>query len=147
MRWVADAITVMRSMEIDWQRLLMLAERFRLVPPVRDGLEYLATALAAPVPPEVLAALRRIKVSPHEEPEYRRLCKPWPLLGPIESVLATYEIYARGMRGETRFAKLARFPRYLQCIWQLERPQQLWPEAMRRILQRIRLMSPRDAGP
>ena len=147
MRWVADAITVMRSLRIDWHRLLMLAERFRIVAPVREGLEYLATVLAAPVPPEVLAALRQIKVSRREELEYQRLCKPWPLLGPIDSVLVTHEIYARCMRGETRFAKLARFPRYLQCIWRLERLRQLWPEAMRRILQRIRLMSPRDAGP
>jgi hypothetical protein len=147
MRWVADAFIVMRSSKIDWQRLLMLAERLRIVAPVREGLEYLATALAAPVPTEVLAALRRIKVSRPEELEYQLSSKPWPLLGPIESVLATYHIYARCMRGETRLAKLARLPRYLQCIWRLERPQQLWPEAMRRILQRIRLMSPRDASP
>lgn len=147
MRWVADAFIVMRSLKIDWQRLLMLAERFRLVATVREGLEYLASVLAAPIPPEVLAALRRIKLSKPEELEYQRLRKPWPLLGPIDSVLATYQVYARCMRGETRFAKLAGFPRYLQCIWRLERPRQLWPEAMRRIVQRIRLMSPRNAGP
>jgi hypothetical protein len=147
MRWVADAITVMRSLKIDWQHLLMLAERFCLVAPVREGLEYLATVLAAPVPPEVLASLRRIKLSPHEELEYQCLRKPWPLLGPIESMLATCQLYARCMRGETRFAKLARFPRYMQCNWRLERPRQIWPEAMRRIFQRIRLMSPRNARP
>jgi hypothetical protein len=139
MRWAADAITVMRTSKIDWRRLLMLAERFRLVAPVRDGLEYLAARLGAPVPPEALAALRKIKLSRAEELQYQRWSKPWPLLGLTESLLTTYDIYARRMRGETRFAKLARFPRYLQCTWRLERPQQLWPEVMRRILQRIKL--------
>lgn len=147
MRWVADAITVMMSLKIDWQRLVMLAERFRIVAPVREGLEYLATVLAAPVPTEVLASLRRSKVSRPEELEYQHMCKPWRLQGPLEIMLATYGIYTRCMRGETRFSKLARFPRYMQCSWRLERPRQLWPEAMRRIFQRIRLMSPRDAGP
>jgi hypothetical protein len=139
MRWVADAITVMRSSKTDWQRLLMLAERFRLVAPVREALAYLATALATPVPNEVLAALRGIKVRQSEQLEYQRLCKPWPLLGPIDSVRATYDIYARCMRGETRLAKLARLPRYLQCNWGLERPHQVWSEAMRRILLRVEI--------
>jgi len=139
MRWVADAITVIRSSKTDWQRLLMLAQRFRLVAPVREALEYLATALAAPVPPVVLAALRQIKVRQSEELEYQRLCKPWHLLGPIDSARATYGVYARCMRGETRLAKLARLPRYLQCNWRLERPQQVWPEAMRRIIQRLKV--------
>ena len=139
MRWAADAITVMRSSKTDWQRLLMLAQRLRLITAVRDGLEYLAAALAAPVPAEALADMRQIKVSQSEELEYQRLCKPWHLLGPIDSVRATYDIYARCMRGEKGLVKLARLPRYLQCNWGLDRPHRVWPEAMRRILLRLKI--------
>jgi hypothetical protein len=57
-RWVADAVTVMRSSRtIDWERLVDFAERQKLTHRLGIGLQFLAREMAAPVPQSVLRRL------------------------------------------------------------------------------------------
>ena len=72
-RWIADALAIMNvsAPEIDWIRLAAQAEKHRLILPVREGLSYLREKFDAPVPREILQALRDLPVSNMERLEQR----------------------------------------------------------------------------
>jgi putative nucleotidyltransferase-like protein len=59
-RWVADAMTILRSSEdaIDWVGLHREASRLRVLLRLRAGLEYLEDAMDAPIPYRAMARLR-----------------------------------------------------------------------------------------
>lgn len=50
-RWIADAMLLIRRSRIDWPRLVAHAIRRRFVLRMRAQLEYLRTAFEAPIPP------------------------------------------------------------------------------------------------
>jgi putative nucleotidyltransferase-like protein len=57
-RWVADAVTLLRSApDLDWERVVDRARARSLTLPMLDALSYLSEAFDAPVPPGVLNAL------------------------------------------------------------------------------------------
>jgi hypothetical protein len=56
-RWVADALTILRS-DIDWPRLVDGAAQRRVARQLHLGLGYLRDAFSAPVPAPVLEELR-----------------------------------------------------------------------------------------
>ena len=66
LRWIADAAMILGdpSVAIDWERLVRLADRLRLILPLRDALTHLESTLGLPVPRPVLAALQNATVSP-----------------------------------------------------------------------------------
>jgi hypothetical protein len=78
LRWIADAAMILGdpSVQIDWDRLVRLADRLRLILPLRDALTHLGSALGLPVPPPVLAALDTARISPAERWEYRLRTRP-----------------------------------------------------------------------
>jgi hypothetical protein len=53
-RWVADAVVLLRSQEVDWHRFAEQARRYHVVLPARSALRYLVDTFAAPVPPGAL---------------------------------------------------------------------------------------------
>ena len=71
MRWVADAVMIIRRGDIEWPRLLELVETRRLHPFLRDTLSYLHVEMRCPVPDDVLTALRQTRVPFRERDEYR----------------------------------------------------------------------------
>ncbi|WP_426570979.1 nucleotidyltransferase family protein [Aquihabitans sp. McL0605] len=56
-RWVADAVVLLRTQSVDWDRLVEHARRHRVVLPVRSALRYLVDEFDAPVPADALWAL------------------------------------------------------------------------------------------
>jgi len=52
-RWVADAVVLLRTHEVDWGRLVDHAHRHRVVLPVRSALRYLEDVFDAAVPADV----------------------------------------------------------------------------------------------
>jgi hypothetical protein len=78
LRWIADAAMILgdSSVTIDWGRLVRLADRLRLILPVRDGLTLLERTLDLPVPRPVLAGLQNTRVSRAERWEYRLRTRP-----------------------------------------------------------------------
>jgi hypothetical protein len=66
-RWIPDAMAVLTcGAPIDWDRLVLHAERRALGPRVREALAYLATRLDAPVPDAVAGRLREPRASAFE---------------------------------------------------------------------------------
>ena len=78
LRWIADAAMILGdpSVAIDWERLVRLADRLRLILPLRDALTHLESTLGLPMPRPVLAALQNATVSPAERWEYRLRTRP-----------------------------------------------------------------------
>jgi hypothetical protein len=58
LRWVLDAVTVIRSGEIDWKRLVSQARRRELTITLADALGYLRSGFGVEIPEEVLIELR-----------------------------------------------------------------------------------------
>jgi hypothetical protein len=111
-RWVADAVLILREGSVDWPRLLDHAARRRLILRMRQMLGYLREALGVPIPPSVEADLRRRPVSMLEWIEYRVRTREHPRLGEMP----TYVFNC--LRGEPR--PLLAFPGYLRDAWGLE---------------------------
>ena len=65
-RWVVDAILLMRTNSIDWTHFIAQTERLGLALPIVSTLRYLQTALHAPVPDAVMRSLERLPVTSTE---------------------------------------------------------------------------------
>jgi len=117
-RWAADAMQILRTpgAALDWPRLLAHAQRLRLSLPLHDTLDYLRTALAAPVPAEVVAALAAVPVTTLDREFYRRKISRRGLLGEIPLMWCHYRLLAEAWQ---RPATRAGFVRYLRLNWGL----------------------------
>ena len=74
-RWVADAVTVLRDGSVDWERLVARARARRLTLALSVSLAYLRDELAAPVPPGVVEELAAASTAVHERLGHR--AKAW----------------------------------------------------------------------
>lgn len=111
-RWVADAMLILRASPIDWTRLLDQAVRRRFLLRMRHMLAYLREAFGAPIPPTVEADLRRRPVSLLERIEFRVRTREHPRLGEMPTYIFNC------LRGERR--PMLAFPGYLRDAWGLE---------------------------
>jgi hypothetical protein len=113
-RWIADAIVVIRKGGVRWDRLVEQAARRRFVLRLRAQLDYLRSAFEAPVPPEAMAMLAAAPVSRLERFEQRWSVRdrrrPWALVYWCNHLRS-----APGGLATT----LLTFPRYLQATWRL----------------------------
>lgn len=139
MRWVADAMTVMRAAAIDWDRLLPLTRRLRVTLPIRAACDYLARVFHAPIPDRVLSGLARLPVDAAERMEYQRNQRPLQAQSFVDVARSFYGGYLRGARGRGVLQQLAGFPRFLCFYLDVERPSELWPRAARWAARRVRL--------
>lgn len=135
-RWVADAMLILRSAPIDWARVVAQARRRRFVLRIRGALAYLRHALEAPVPAEVLASLGRLPVSPLERLD------GWAYGGNRRgTLLGELPIYVTNYlrsHGSREVATLLGFPRYLGQAWGVESAGGMAGGALRRAARRVR---------
>lgn len=83
-RWVADAVTVIRSAatRLDWDRVLEQTTRRSFVPAVRSGLDYLRRTFEVDVPADVVRRLDAVQVSRgHRLEHWARQRGPFTPLG------------------------------------------------------------------
>ena len=117
-RWIVDAAMILKepAAEIDWNRLVRLTERQRLVLPLRDALTYLETAFGLPVPAAVLTGLRlrATVVSWVDRYEHRLRTNPAnPLLGRVAGHWLRYRRVRRTSEGPDAIG----FIGYLQVVF------------------------------
>jgi hypothetical protein len=129
MRWIADAAVILRSGEIDWNRLLKQVEDRRAILPVRDALSYLAT-FSCHVPAFVVASLGAMSIRSAEVLEYERILSPLELQGPLDTFRSVFYSHARSSRGQSLLTRTLGFARYLQHYWELESVAELLPRAL-----------------
>jgi hypothetical protein len=115
-RWVADAMTVLNntSAVIDWDRLMLQADRLRLILPLRDTLNYLKTHFDATIDEGFLHAINTLAVPAIERIEHRVTMSP-PT--PWTAFLDLWCQHSRLMGQASLIRKLIRYPHFLQHIW------------------------------
>jgi hypothetical protein len=111
--WIPDTVLLLRAGGIDWERLIAEAARRRFVMRTATMLDYVAGALAAPVPTDVLGRLRGLPVSRLERLEYWVGNRPPGLLGALPTYWCNYRRLCRSGRPASPLG----FPRYLQQTW------------------------------
>jgi hypothetical protein len=130
-RWIADAVTLLRRDRVRWDRLVAEAVRRRFVLRMQLQLDYLRSTFDAPIPAEALAALAAAPVSRIERFEHRWSVRdrrrPWALV--------YWCNHRRSAPGGLPGAALT-FPRYLQAVWHLETLRSVPGAAIRRLLRR-----------
>ncbi len=113
-RWVADAVVVIRGGRVRWERLVAQAVRRRFVLRLRAQLAYLRSVFDAPIPPKAAAMLAAAPVSRLERFEERWSVRdrrrPW--------VLVYWCNHVRSAPGGLA-TRVLTFPRYLQATWRL----------------------------
>jgi hypothetical protein len=114
-RWVADAhaILVNAAAELDWDRVVRTAERYRFVLPMRDALGYLHATVAVDIPAKVLEDLERIATSRIDRWEHRFRLAPAPR--PVLGYMPEYWFnWLRASRDLGWLRRVTGFPGYLQ---------------------------------
>jgi hypothetical protein len=137
-RWVADAVVILREGPIDWPRLVAHAVRRRFVLRMREMLGYLRRALEVAVPPSVEAELARQPVSVVERLEYRLRQREHRLLGELPAYVFNC------LRGEAH--PLLALPGYLRDAWGLRSLAGVPRHALALAARRLRTAAPRPRG-
>lgn len=123
-RWIADAVTVIRSAGegLGWDRLVEEASRRRLTVATAAALAYLREEFGAAVPDSTLASLRAVRASGHERAAFRAACRPD---SPLRTLRMAWDRYRRlrdldtGAPRPDGFADFARRFWGLESVWQL----------------------------
>jgi hypothetical protein len=144
-RWVADAMAILRASaaEIEWLSLLKKAQRHRIVMPVKDSLEYLKKKFDAPVPDSLLTSLSAVRISKIELENYQMTLNPMAPPTTTKILRMLYYDY-RWLSSSTssRFKTLT-FAKHLQAKWNIER---LWQVPLYMSIRMIRRVVTAKSG-
>jgi hypothetical protein len=123
-RWIADAVTVIRSAggRLDWDRLAAEAERRRVTVATATALEYLRTEFGVAVPPSALARLRSAPVSRHERAAFHAAGRPD---SPLRTLRMAWDRYRRLRDLDTGAPRPSGFIDFARRFWGLESAWQL----------------------
>lgn len=114
-RWIADAMLIIGAGGIDWRRLVDQAVKRRFVLRMRETLEFLRTAMAAPVPDPVMIDLGARAETRFERFERRIQSREHRVLGR----LPLYWCHHWRARDGALLPAAITFARYLQHAWGL----------------------------
>lgn len=134
-RWIADAVTVIRSAgeELDWDRLAAEAERRQLTIATAAALAYLRDEFAAPVPPVVLERIAAAPASRHERAAFEAACRPD---SPVRTLRMAWDRYRRLRDLDTGAPRPSSFPSFARRFWGLDSVWQLPAHAGRALTRR-----------
>ncbi|MEW5855839.1 MAG: nucleotidyltransferase family protein [Cyanobacteriota bacterium] len=135
---LADAATLLNSYqsEIDWNRLVTQAQKYRLILPLQNILTILHEILNAPIPPLILQEVKNLPISKFERSEYQLMSKKEKSV--TERLISRYLQYSRAVNPDNFKLRFLGFPRYLQYIWGLEHLWEVPLQAMMRGIKRLR---------
>jgi hypothetical protein len=119
-QWVADAVLIIRTGEVDWDRLVALAEERRAALRLSEALDYLTRLVA--VPPEVLTGLQRISATGRDRLAHRLDGTGGGLLGELPRTVAAY---VRSGDGTRPLRSALGLPGFLRVAWNVDHSWQL----------------------
>lgn len=124
LKWAADAMAVLASSAgVEWPVLLDEARTRRVAPVVAAALDWLARTLDAPVPTDVLEALRTSPSTSGERLQSRLESRPHGRAGAL-ALLALHQVRVARASGGWPLLGL---PAYLRRMYEVERPSQWRP--------------------
>jgi Uncharacterised nucleotidyltransferase len=129
-RWIADAVTVIRTggEQLDWGRLVAEAERRRLTVATSAALAYLREEFGAEVPGAALRQLRAAPTSRHERAAFRAAGRPD---SPLRTLRMAWDRYRRLRDLDTGAPRPDGFPDFARRFWGVDSIWQLPPHAVR----------------
>ncbi|PYS98219.1 MAG: hypothetical protein DMF63_16315 [Acidobacteria bacterium] len=120
-RWVADAIMILRSHnEVDWQRLYRLGKLYRLSLTLFHALAYLKEGFDAPIPEEYFKSIRDLPISRLERLSFTLYSQPfaeWGWKRYAEEIALQYSMQRSGT--DLRPKTIA-FVKYFQFVLESE---------------------------
>jgi hypothetical protein len=134
-RWIADAVTVIRTAGevLEWDRLVAEAERRHLTVAAAAALAYLREEFGAEVPASALARLRAAPVSRHERAAFRAAARPD---SPLRTLRMAWDRYRRLRELETGAPRPRSFVGFARRFWGLDSAWQLPLHAARAVSRR-----------
>jgi LPS sulfotransferase NodH len=134
LRWIVDAHVVITSSsdELDWDRLLQLADRYRLVAPASAALVYLDGLCPRLVPPATLAAAQALPVTRVERRAFEQATRS------AHWLTALWREHRLSQPDLTMAGAAARFPEALRVEYELDHVWQVPARAVRGMQQRRR---------
>jgi hypothetical protein len=134
-RWIADAVTVVRSAgdQLDWGHVVAEAARRRLTVATLAALDYLREEFELAVPGATLAQLGAAPASRHERAAFRAGCKPD---SPVRTMRMAWDRYRRLRDLDTGAPRPAGFVQFARRFWGLESVWQLPLHAARALTRR-----------
>lgn len=136
-RWAADAFVLLRETTVDWDRFMAQAAKRDLVLAARNEIEYLRTALRAPIPDTVIDALGKLPVSNFDRLQYRVNILPPTERGAAEKLWYHFEHYRRFGDMYQNENVLLRFPAFLRDTWGLKTTREVPAHMARYVLRRF----------
>lgn len=121
-QWVADAVLIVCSGEVDWDRLAELAEESRAALRVREALGYLTRLLEVPVPDDTLAKLAGFRPTRRDVLAHRLGGSGGLVLGELPRTLAGY---VRSSEGTQPLRSVLGLPGFLRVAWNVDHGWQL----------------------
>ncbi len=120
-RWIPDAVMVIRSAQIDWDRLVRLAVDTRSALMFGTALKYLKSDFDCDVPAAAILRLDGAVVDRAERVELQRALWPEKALGVADTIRALYSRHQRTGAASGPLGRL-RFLRHIQYQWQADSP-------------------------
>jgi hypothetical protein len=137
-RWIADALTILRTSQVDWDRLVKLAQHLRVSIPLAATLRFLRDTFQAPIPGGVIGQLASVRADASERRYFARLSKLDRGAGEIFA--ENWERHTRASRDMPPILRLASLPRQFQLHYNLPRLTDLGPLAFSWLGKRIARM-------
>jgi hypothetical protein len=137
-RWIADALTILRTSQVDWSRLVKLAQHLRVSIPLAATLRFLPDTFPAPIPVAVIEQLASVRADASERNYFQRLSK-LDRSGP-EILADNWERHRRANRDAPAVLRLASLPRQFQLHYNLPRLRDLGRLAVSSLGKRVARM-------
>jgi hypothetical protein len=122
-RWVGDALMLLiKNSAIDWERLIDISRRGNFALPMKETLAYLRGEFNAPIPLEVLSALRDLPITAETAAYYEKKWKPERSRSAWENWVYNISFLWRhhSQLYITRRIRFFTFARFLQRLWGLD---------------------------
>jgi len=141
-RWLADAVHVARSGNVDWDRVVGQARLFGATLRLHVALTYLRDFLAYAAPPGVFSELEPLRAGRRERLAYA-LSASDGVLGPAPEALSRY---LRATADQSAFESVRRLPSFLRDEWGLRRSRSVPAVAAAKAARRLLVAVVRRGG-
>lgn len=137
MRWVADAVMVLRKdgADIDWPLLIETAKEVRMLRMLQATIRYLAEEFDAPIPGDTLTVLDESRISYREKMEYRFLTERVHRIPDL--IVRDWFQHAKSKPDRGTGYLLVTFPAYLRQLWRIPTWRRFLPDLLKRLRYRL----------
>lgn len=133
MRWVTDAMWILRKDDIDWHRLMEHARALNGMQLLKNSLAYIHSHFDAPIPDAVLKQLADIRPSRFERLEFSLQTSSSSEMRVDQLLVFGWMNHSRALHGMPLWRRVSTYPNYLKTASKLT----YWRQAPGYVIRRI----------